>query len=86
MFEVMLTSDARKFFERADAPLQQRLDRAFQALAHDPRHHNNIKSLKGKLKGYSRFRVGDWRVIFNIDDGKRQVWVLDIAHRSEVYE
>lgn len=36
----------------------------------------NIKSLKGPFKGYSRFRIGDWRVIYRIDE----------EHRRDVYE
>ena len=48
--------------------------------------HNNIKRLSGKLTGRLRYRVGDWRVIYRIDDTARQVHVLVIAHRSEVYE
>jgi mRNA-degrading endonuclease RelE of RelBE toxin-antitoxin system len=38
------------------------------------------------LSGRLRYRVGDWRVIYRIDDTPRQVHVLVIAHRSEVYE
>jgi len=42
-----------------------------------------------KLKGYEdkwRVRVGDWRVIYLINDGSRLVSVTRIAHRREVYE
>lgn len=86
MFEVLLTTVAQEFFNDADAPLQRRLDRAFAALARDPRNHPNIKRLKGRFAGQSRFRVGDWRVLVQIDDAKKRVWVLDIANRREVYE
>lgn len=42
-----------------------------------------------KLKGYKdqwRLRVGDWRVVYIIDDAARVVSVTRIAHRREVYE
>lgn len=41
------------------------------------------------LKGYKdmwRIRVGDWRVVYIIDDAVRLVSVTRIAHRREVYE
>jgi mRNA interferase RelE/StbE len=86
MFEVILAPEARAFFADADPPLARKLARCFKQLEHDPRRHNNIKRLTGALAGRLRFRIGDWRVIYRIDDRARQVYVLLIAHRSEVYE
>ena len=85
MYQVDLTPGASAFFEDADGPLQRKLDRCFAQLASDPRHHPNIKSLSGKYRGLYRYRVGDWRVIYEVRDSS-QVVVLDIAHRREVYE
>jgi len=42
-----------------------------------------------KLKGYQdqwRVRVGDWRVVYIIDDAAKLVSITRIAHRREVYE
>lgn len=86
MFEVILSPEARAFYAAADQPLAGKLARCFQQLEQEPRRHNNIKRLKGELKGYLRYRVGDWRVVFSIDDGSSQVQVFTIAHRREVYE
>jgi mRNA interferase RelE/StbE len=86
MYTVVLSPSARRFFERADAPLQRRLDRCFTQLKSDPRRHPNIKALKGKLAGYHRYRVGDYRVIYRIQDGERVVIVVLIVHRSQAYE
>ncbi|MGB7160936.1 MAG: type II toxin-antitoxin system RelE/ParE family toxin [Tepidisphaeraceae bacterium] len=86
MFEVILSPETQAFFAGADAPLARKLARCFAQLEHDPRRHNNVKRLSGALAGRLRYRVGDWRVIYRIDDRARQVHVLLIAHRSEVYE
>ena len=86
MFEVILSPEAQVFYDQADQPLAGKLARCFAQLEHDPRRHNNIKRLSGKLAGRLRYRLGDWRVIYRIDDRTRQVHVLLIAHRSEVYE
>ena len=54
------------------------------ALADDPRILG--KSLVGpKLGAYWRYRVGDVRVICNIQDGELCVLVVEIGHRKEVY-
>lgn len=40
-----------------------------------------------KLSTLERYRVrqGDWRILFEIDDDRREVTVVKIAHRREVY-
>ena len=86
MYTVILAKAARNTFEESDAPLQKKLDRCFAQLTKDPRRHNNIKPLKGTFSGYLRFRVGDYRVIYRVDDGSRRVLVVDIANRRDVYE
>ena len=54
------------------------------ALADDPRILG--KSLVGpKLGSYWRYRVGDVRVICNIQDGELCVLVVEIGHRKQVY-
>lgn len=85
MYAVLLTNVATRFFEDADAPLQKKLDRCFVQLAAEPHHHPNIKPLAGRYRGLLRYRVGDWRVVYEIREPDR-VMVLDIAHRREVYE
>ena len=86
MYRVSLADHARGFFEAADAPLQRRLDRCFDQLKVTPRRHNNVKALRGNRAGSFRYRVGDWRVIYRIEESEQVVVVTDIAHRREVYE
>ena len=86
MFEVILSPEAKAFFEAAQSPLAKKLARCFEQLEHDPRGSNNVKQLTGELAGRFRYRVGDWRVIFRIDVRTSQVHVSTIAHRREVYD
>jgi mRNA interferase RelE/StbE len=86
MFEVILSPEARTFFANADRPLARKPARCFVQLEREPWRHNNIKRLTGEFAGRLRYRVGDWRVIYIIDDRAHQVHVLAIAHRREVYE
>jgi mRNA interferase RelE/StbE len=85
-YTVVISIDAGEFFESASATLQKKLDRCFERLKINPRNHPNIKSLKGELSGYYRYRVGDDRVIYEINDDLKLVTIIFIAHRSKVYE
>lgn len=86
MYEVILSNEAAEFFDSAVRPLSSKLARCFAQLEAEPRRNNNVKALTGEFKGYFRYRVGDYRVVYRIDEAKQQVLVAMIAHRSEVYE
>lgn len=85
LYTVVVSSKVQEFFEEASGALQRKLDRCFEMLKIDPRSHPNIKPLKGDFSGYYRYRVGDYRVVYSIDDEQKQVVVAIIAHRREVY-
>jgi len=66
-YTVIIGVDAQEFFESSSAALQKKLDRCFDRLKIELRNYPNIKSLKGELSGYYRYRLGDYRVIYEID-------------------
>lgn len=86
MFDVVLSPEANAFYADADRPLARKLTRCFAQLERDPHRHANIKRLSGELAHLLRYRVGDWRVLYRVDNNAGQVEVLVIAHRREVYE
>ncbi len=49
----------------------------------DPRSRG--KALVGNLAGLWRYRVGDYRIVCDIEDGVLVILVVDVAHRREVY-
>jgi mRNA interferase RelE/StbE len=61
-----------------------RVKAKIEALARDPFGAANVKQLVGE-PGY-RLRVGDWRVIYDVDSGRLVVRVLKIGPRGGVYE
>ncbi len=50
----------------------------------DPYAHG--KALTGNLKGKWRYRVGNYRLISNIDDKKVVILILEAGHRKEIYK
>ena len=62
---------------------QARIDARILALSHDPRPPG-VKKLQGE-DGFYRIRVGDYRVVFSVDDRDLLVLVVRIAARGEVY-
>jgi mRNA interferase RelE/StbE len=86
MYEVLLHPDAQKVYVDADRVLAKKIARCLQQLEQTPRFHPNIKALKGDYTGYYRYRIGDYRAIYLVDDKLVQVLVIAIAHCSKAYE
>jgi len=83
-YAVELKPSARKELESLPDTVLARVIHRLGSLAHDPRP-SGCKKLKG-YKDQWRVRIGDWRVIYTVDDTVRLVSVTRIAHRREVYE
>jgi mRNA interferase RelE/StbE len=83
-YSVELKPSARKELERLTPKLIERIFPKLEALAKEPRPQG-CKKLKGGQQEW-RIRVGDYRVVYTIDDAKRRVSVTRVRHRSEVYE
>lgn len=83
-YVVEVKPSARKELEALSNNVLTRVVRKMESPSHNPRPAG-CKKLKG-YKDQWRIRVGDWRVVYIIDDGPKLVSVTRIAHRREVYD
>jgi mRNA interferase RelE/StbE len=81
-YEIRLHPTAARAYRRLQPPLRDRISTAIDALADEPR-----PSGAAKLAGRDdyRVRVGDYRIVYAVDDNERLVIVARIAHRRVVY-
>ena len=79
-YRILVEKRIEKDFRRVPVHDRQRIDRAILALASNPRPHG-CKKLTDK-DGY-RVRIGDYRVLYTIDDESRTVVVYRVKIRSE---
>jgi len=81
---VEVSRPAEKFLRAlTDKKLYQRLREALNALEVNPRPVNSVK-LQGEEELY-RVRVGDYRIIYQIQDKQLIVLVVQIGHRRQIY-
>jgi mRNA interferase RelE/StbE len=83
-YSVEVKPPARKELEALPDNVLARVVRKLDALQDTPRPAG-CKKLKGHEDQW-RIRIGDWRVVYVIDDAAKLVSVTRIAHRREVYE
>lgn len=84
-YTVELSSAAAKSLKKLDAPDRLRIAGAIELLSVEPRPPG-ATMLRGGERGRWRVRVGDYRVVYTIEDDRLIVLVLRIAHRREVYD
>jgi len=85
-FQVILTPEAQSDIERLDPVLQTRLLDKVEWMGQnaDLLHH---WALQGKKwSGCFRYRVGEYRIIYQMDRPAEKLIILKVGHRREVYK
>ncbi|MFH1562449.1 MAG: type II toxin-antitoxin system RelE/ParE family toxin [Nitrospirota bacterium] len=81
-YEIFIKRSAQQALARIPQPYQDRLVESIRQLHSDPRPAG-VRKLMGRNAW--RIRVGDYRVIYEIDDDQSKVLVVVIGHRKEIY-
>lgn len=84
MHHLIVKPSAEKQFAKLPAQLRRRITDAFDGLRENPRPPGCLK-LKGEDDLW-RIRVGDYRIVYTIEDAELIVLVVRVAHRKDVYQ
>lgn len=81
-YTIVIEKPAEKFIMRLAQPEKERVLKAIYELP----HKGDIKRLQGKKsRGMYRLRVGSYRVIYTVDNGRLTVCVIDAGNRGQIY-
>ena len=83
-YTVLLEKRAEKELRRLPCDILLKVDKRILALMKQPRPED-VKKLKGKEKEGWRIRVGNYRILYRIDDSKNEIRVYRIKHRKEAF-
>lgn len=83
-YAVQLARSARKEIEALDPPVAERILKRIESLIAEPRP-SGVKKLEGSTDQW-RIRIGDWRVVYRVDDKEKLVDISVVRHRREVYK
>ncbi len=82
-YRVDISPAARRQLHKLDPHARRRIQAAIELLADEPRPPAATQLVNSG--GAWRVRVGDYRVIYDIDDGVLVVLVLAVGHRRDIY-
>lgn len=83
---IRVSKKADKAIAALDRPTAKWVIGELEAISHLDDPHSRGKALTANLTGLWRYRVGDYRIVCDIEDGELIVLVLDVAHRSKAYK
>ena len=78
MYRIIIKKKAKKFID--GLPANERRRAAIEQLPNG----EDIKKLKGHDK-LLRLRVGNYRIIYTVDNGELIVYVIDVGNRGQIY-
>ncbi len=81
MYRVVLKKHAKKFIDKLPKSEKIRIVRAIEQLPDG----EDIKKLKGH-SNLLRLRIGDYRIIYTVDNGEYIILVIDIGNRGDIYK
>lgn len=80
MYRIIIKKPAKKFIDRLPQNEKRRIVEAIERLPEG----SNIKRLQGH-EGMYRLRVGDYRIIYTIDNGRLLICVIAAGNRGQIY-
>jgi len=83
VYEVYIEQSAERDLKRLSKETFYRIASRIRALADNPRPRGCIK-IRGSKSDW-RIRVGDYRVIYEVDDKTKKVWVMSVKERGKAY-
>ena len=83
MYEVLLERRAQRDIKKLPAEVFHRIIPSIRALAEDPKPPG-CRKIAGSKNDW-RIRIGEYRVIYEIDEHAEAVKVMRVRHRREVY-
>ena len=83
MFKIFYSNQSKIFLKKADKLVAKRIIEKIEILKEEPIIHDT-KRIEG-MKGIFRIRVGDHRVLYEVDYGENIVGIIKIDKRSKIY-
>lgn len=80
MYTFVIQKKAKKFIDRLSKDEKNKIVNAIEKLPYS----GDIKPLKGHIN-LMRLRVGSYRIIYSVDNGKYIIYVIDAGNRGEIY-
>ncbi|MCB2088155.1 MAG: type II toxin-antitoxin system RelE/ParE family toxin [Sphingomonadaceae bacterium] len=84
-WKIEVSREAQKAIGKLGAVPARRIAAGLRQIAELENPRDRGKALTGNQSGHWRYRIGDYRVICQIEDGRLVIVVIALGHRREIY-
>ena len=84
MYQIRFSSQSYKFLLNLNLSTRRRIFTKIETLKENPLPHGSIR-IKGTKEDIFRVRVGDYRILYEVDHGVEIIEIIKIGKRSNVY-
>ena len=84
MFEVKYSNQAEDFLKKAEKIVAKRLMKKIEELTNNP-FPQGIKSVEGYKERVFRIRVGDYRILYEVEQNSNLIGIVKIDKRPRIY-
>ncbi|RJX25421.1 MAG: type II toxin-antitoxin system RelE/ParE family toxin [Desulfurivibrio sp.] len=84
MYKITFSKNADKVLRRMPRNIALPIGKKIKELAGNPHSMRNVKKLTNH-PGY-RLRVGDWRIVYSVNDNELLIHVINVKIRGEAYK
>ena len=85
MYKILYSQQSVKFIKKLDSKRQEKVKTRMEQVAKDPfSHDSNLNKIKEMTHGY-RLRIGDIRLVYEINSTEKQIVVWKTDWRGSVY-
>jgi mRNA interferase RelE/StbE len=85
LYTITFKKSAEREFEKLPTQVIRRIGKAIDTLSKNPRPVGS-KKLEGQKESLWRIRIGDYRVIYLVEDVIKIVEIRRVGHRKDIYE
>ena len=82
-FQIIWSDSAAKELKKLDRTISKRIFNKVSQLSENPYHFDVIKMVG---ETYFRLRVGDYRVVFDIQNSMLRILIIKVGHRKNIYK
>ena len=84
-WQIRIKKTAEKQINSFDRGVQARIVKALKEIINFQKPRTSGKELRGNKAKLWRYKVGDYRIICDIEDKQKVINVLEVGHRKEIY-
>ncbi|MBE7549316.1 MULTISPECIES: type II toxin-antitoxin system RelE/ParE family toxin [Candidatus Kuenenia] len=86
MYEALISHEAGKYYKKQDKGTKRRLNKCIDDLSREPLFGQHIKKLYGELEGKLRYRMGNIRIVYEVNIKDKTIEIKSVRGRGDILQ